>query len=311
MARPVAFDRVLCPTDFSGCSSAAADYAGAVANASGGHLRLLHVIAPFPITAPYLDVPAESRLWETAQAQGREALASEAARVRRAGLTVDVEHRTGPPVQEILRAAAEWPADVLVIGTHGRGGFERLVLGSVAEKVLRMAPCAVLAVPPAAAEPGRTATVRIAHVLCAHDGSAGSAAGVAYAVSLADRAGARLTLVSVVEQIPDGLVLAGMDAEAVRKDRERHAREVLDAAIGADVRVRRDVHDRIVFGHPAQQILQAAAQERPDVLVMGIQGRGAFDLMMFGSTTNHVVRNAECPVLTVRPAAVAGDDRPR
>jgi nucleotide-binding universal stress UspA family protein len=301
MAKPVAFDRVLCPTDFSDCSSTAVERAAALASAYGGQLRLLHVITPFPITAPYLDVPGESRLWEAAQVQGREALAAEAARVRRPGLTVDVEQRTGPPVQEILRAAAEWPADVLVIGTHGRGGFERFVLGSVAEKVLRKAGCAVLAVPPVAA--AGTGLARIAHVLCAHDGSAGSAAGVAYAVSLADRAAARLTLVSVVEQLPDGIGFTGLDAEAFRRDRERHARQVLDSSIAADVRVRRDVRDRIVFGHPAQQILEVAAQERPDVLVMGIQGRGAFDLMMFGSTTNHVVRNAECPVLTVRPPA--------
>ena len=73
--------------------------------------------------------------------------------------------------------------------------------------------------------------------------------------------------------------------------------------VDAGVRVRCNVHERLVYGHPAQQILEVAAQETPDLLVMGVQGRGALDLLMFGSTANHVVRHAACPVLTVRPAA--------
>ena len=301
MARPIVFDRVLCPTDFSEFSSVAVEYAGALAAAYGGQLRVLHVITPFPVTAPFLDVPGESRLWEGAQTQGREALAAEADRVRRPGLTVQVEQRHGSPVQEILRAAAEWAADVIVVGTHGRGGFERLMLGSVVEKVLRKAPCPVLAVPPAAARIGPPAAAHVAHVLCAHDGSVASAAGVAGAVSLAERTAARLTLMSVVEAMPNGYSMTGPAAEAFRAERDQHAREALDSAIAADVRARLDVHDRIVFGHPALQILEVAAQERPDVLVMGIQGRGALDRLMFGSTTHHVVRNAGCPVLVAHP----------
>ncbi len=61
--------------------------------------------------------------------------------------------------------------------------------------------------------------------------------------------------------------------------------------------------DRLVYGHPGQQVLEVAAQENPDLIVMGVQGRGAIDLLMFGSTANYVVRQAHCPVLTVRPPA--------
>ena len=100
-------------------------------------------------------------------------------------------------------------------------------------------------------------------------------------------------------------VIIGKCAE-VGKPREprgrlTHAREALDTAVAADVRVRCNVHDRLVYGHPAQQILEVAAQEAPDLLVMGVQGRGALDLLMFGSTANYVLRHASCPVLTVRP----------
>jgi nucleotide-binding universal stress UspA family protein len=297
-----AFARVLCPTDFSEFATAALSYAAALAASYGSEIRLLHVLTPFPIVAPFGDVPGNVQLYESQRVQGQQALDAEAARVRRPGLAVDVELREGSAVHETLEAARDWGADLIVIGTHGRGGMERVVLGSVAEKVLRKAPCAVLAVPHAALAHAH-ATERISHVLCAHDGSAASRNGVAYAVSLAERTGAKLTLVSVVEALPYGGDFTGPDFAAFRAARDEHAREVLDTAVAPDVRVRCNVHDRLVYGHPAQQILEVAAQETPDLLVMGVQGRGALDLLMFGSTANHVVRHAACPVLTVRPPA--------
>lgn len=303
--RPVTLTRVLCPTDFSEFSAAALDYGAALAASYGSSLRLMHVIAPFPITGPYLDLPGGGPLYEAAADEARALLAAEAERVRRPGVTVDTELREGNAVPEILAVAQAWPADLLVMGTHGRGGFERLVLGSVAEKVLRKATCAVLAVPHDAVATAQQRGARIGHVLCAHDGSDASALGVAYAVSLAERTGARLTLLSVVESLPQGDTFAGAEYATFRAAREQHAREALDTAVPADVRVACNVHDRLVFGHPAEQILEVAAQEHPDLLVMGVQGRGALDLLMFGSTTNHVVRHAGCPVLTVRQAPAA------
>lgn len=300
MTRPATFDRVLCATDFSSFSTAALDRAVTLAAAYGATVRLLHVLTPFPITAPFLDVPGEPHLYETAAAQCRRSLAAKAARVQRPGLTVEVAQRDGPAVQEIVAAAAEWPADLLVIGTHGRGGFERLVLGSVAERVLRKAPCAVLAVPHGSAD-GDTADGALGHVLCAHDGSEASRAGVAYAQALAERTGARLTLVSVVEALPYGGDFVAPEFAAFRAARDQHARHALDTALSAGDRVRLDVHDRIVYGHPGQQIVEVAAQERPDLVVMGVQGRGALDLLMFGSTTHYVLRHVSTPVLTVRP----------
>lgn len=296
------FARVLCPTDFSEFSEAAVDYAAALAASYGSRLRLVHVLTPFPIVAPVADAPIDPRVWETQESLGREGLAAEVRRIRRPGVEVDTELRRGSPVHEILTAADEWPADLLVLGTHGRGGFERLVLGSVAEKILRKAPCAVLAVPHDAVAAVRGGATQVQHVLCSHDGSAASSDGVRYAVALAERTGARLTLVSVVESLPYGGDFTGAEFAGFRAARDKHAREALDSAVPADVRVRCNVHDRLVYGHPAQQILEVAAQERPDLIVMGVQGRGALDLAMFGSTTNHVVRHAPCPVLTVRPS---------
>lgn len=298
-----AFTRILCPTDFSECSGAAVTYAAALAASYGARLRLLYVLSPFPLVAPAADLPIDSRVWLSLETQGREDLDAEARRIRRPGVDIETEMRQGDAVTEILHAADEWQADLVVLGTHGRGGFERLVLGSVAEKVLRKAACAVTTVPVVAAAAVADGVARIAHVLCAHDGSAASAAGVDYAVTLATRTGATLTMAAVVEALPDGHEFSGDEYARYRAGREAHAREALDRAVPAEVRVRCNVHDRIVYGHPAQQILEVAAQERPDLLVMGVRGRGVVDLAVFGSTTNLVVRHAPCPVLTVRPPA--------
>ena len=302
-ATTTAFTRVLCPTDFSDHSKAAVSYAAALAASYGARLHLLHVLTPFPVVAPVADLPIDSRVWASVDTQAREDLDAEARRIRHPGVEIETTVRQGDAVAETLRVAGQWHADLIVLGTHGRGGFERLVLGSVAEKVLRRAPCAVTTVPVEAAAGVADGVARLTHVLCAHDGSDASTAGVQFAITLARRTGARLTMVSVVEALPDGHEFSGEQYAAYRAGRDAHAREALDRAVPADVRVQCNVHDRIVYGHPAQQILEVAKQERPDLLVMGVRGRGPFDLAVFGSTTNLVVRHAPCPVLTVRPPA--------
>ena len=298
--RVVTVDRILCPTDFSDFSAAAVSYAAAMASDYGATVRLLHVSTPFPVVVPFADVPGDPRLFEVQSEQAEQGLAAEAARVRKSGVTVDTERREGNAVREVLNAAQDFKADVIVLGTHGRGGFERLVLGSVTEKILRKASCAVLTIPHASVGLDH-GILRWRHILCAHDGSAASQAGVNFAASLAERSEARLTLLSVVESIPYGGDFTSPDFSAFRKARERHAKEALDAALTADARVRCHVSERVVYGKPSQQILEVAEQDTPDLIVMGVQGRGALDLLMFGSTTNHVVRHAACPVLTVRP----------
>jgi nucleotide-binding universal stress UspA family protein len=298
----VTIGRILCPTDFSEFSTAAVTYAAALAATYGATLKLVHVATPFPIVAPYSNLPGNTRLYDVHRDQAAEGLAAAAPRLLSEGVSVDTELREGHVVREILAAADGFGADLLVLGTHGRGGFERLVLGSVTEKVLRQATCAVLTVPLAAAERA-TSPVRWARILCAHDGSAASQAGVSYAVSLAERTHARLTLLSVVEALPYGGDFTGPAFAAFHADRERHAIEALDSALTRGTRARLRVDDRVVYGKPSQQILEVAAQEPPDVIVLGVQGRGALDQWMFGSTANHVVRHAEQPVLTVRSPA--------
>lgn len=141
------FYRIVVPTDFSRCSEEAWDVARRLAAGLGSELVLIHV---FVEGALWSEGPFNMDRVREVFAHGR-ALATQrleewAAPARAAGSTVRAVVRDGNPYQEILSLAADERADLIVIGTHGRGGFNRALLGSVADRVVRLAPCPVLTV---------------------------------------------------------------------------------------------------------------------------------------------------------------------
>jgi nucleotide-binding universal stress UspA family protein len=132
---------ILHPTDFSEPSKAAWQMACALARVYGARLVALHVV--FPMTVAYGEViPTEAV--EQQVASGRQAL--EELQPTEPNLTVERRLETGDPVEVILRVAQELPADLIVLGSHGRTGLARLLMGSVAELVARKASCPVLIV---------------------------------------------------------------------------------------------------------------------------------------------------------------------
>ncbi len=140
--------RVLCPIDFSETSRRAFDYAVAIARRHGSTVTVLHVFTPTPVA---MYAPAPAALTATIMTpEGRDqVLASmKAFAATDADVRVEFAMTEGPAAGEILANAAAQPTDIIVMGTHGRAGFEHLMLGSVAETVLRTAPCPVLTVPP-------------------------------------------------------------------------------------------------------------------------------------------------------------------
>jgi nucleotide-binding universal stress UspA family protein len=144
---------ILVPTDFSPAAAAAWRYAQTLAEKFGSRLCLLHVVAPPPYAADPLGTKAFMlRLADfsgTMEKDAEKALNAIVARLDRSGLNVSVETAIGSPAAEILRVAAKKKADLIVIGTHGRGAFSRALLGSVADKVLHSTTIPVLAVPAA------------------------------------------------------------------------------------------------------------------------------------------------------------------
>jgi nucleotide-binding universal stress UspA family protein len=295
---------ILCPVDASEPSAQACLQAIGIARWSGAQITVLHVTEPV-----YSEVP---ELWSTAAGQpcedGGQAMRAwmrqQFAPALQAGVRVDQAVTTGTPAREILAYAAKAPADLIVMGTHGTSGFEHLVLGSVAENVLRRARCPVLTVPPDSAATGR---LPFGHVLCAMDFSDWSLAALEFAMTAALGSGAALTLVHVLEwpwpeppppvfdELPraEALALAGY-----RRRRECEALARLEALRPDGLAPR--FHARVSHGRPYVEILRIAAEQPADLIVLGVHGRGFMDMALFGSTTNQVVRHATCPVLTLR-----------
>jgi nucleotide-binding universal stress UspA family protein len=139
--------KILLATDFSDGSAAAERTAVALARKLGATVTAFHVLEPPAYSAPNLTfyVPAPEMLRE-AQRATQETLRKTEERIRAEGVTVDSQFIEGVPASEIVRAADEGNYDLVVIGTHGRTGLQRLVLGSVAERVVRLCPRAVLTV---------------------------------------------------------------------------------------------------------------------------------------------------------------------
>jgi nucleotide-binding universal stress UspA family protein len=302
----IRIDRILCPVDFSDPSRHALDHAVALARWYVSTITLLHVRAitagvdtgPGTLLLPALEISPSER--EALTASLRTFAEQEA------GSSVPMEYEViqGATSAEILERSRTLRADLLVMGTHGRSGFERVLLGSVAEAVLRRATCPVLTVPSRLPDAVPAAPVVFRQIVCATDFSECSLDAVALALSLAQEADARLTLLHVVEPPPklppDASEYTGQALSAVLADTEAQRLTRLHDLVPAEVATYCSVEPVVVAGTAPLEILRVAAERAADVIVVGVAGRGAAGRLLFGSTAQHLVRHASCPVLTLR-----------
>jgi len=292
--------KILCPTDFSEFSRHALDLSLALAKWYQAEVTVVHVLPR--IAADYTYLPEPVAVTPMARERALEELNRFVRESRRSGITTQVALEEGDAVRMILDLAGRLPADLLVLGTHGRGGFERFVLGSVTEKVLRKAPCPVLTLPRAAEGAVAEEPALFKKILCPVDFSPSSLKSLEFAFSLAEEADAHLTLLHVLEFVPDVDPREGV-AKVVHEYRARllsEARERLRGAVPDQVRQWCEPEELVVVGRPASEILRVAEAQGTELIVMGVLGRSAVDLAVFGSTTQQIVRAARCPVLTIR-----------
>lgn len=294
-----AIANILCPTDFSEGARRALSHAVALASPTGAHLTVAHAWGSAPPASLFGDAGAAAVLHPERRDEEVERLNASVAAFRAQGAKISTVALEGAPVPVLLSFIEEEGIDLLVLGTHGRSGFERLVLGSVTEKLLRKAPCPVLTIP--ANVEGGEPRPRFSRVLCAVDHVAPHDATIATALWLARQHHGQVTLLHVVEPLLPAPGLGGdFDSTAYT---DRVAEDWLSALRGCvdpETRVACQVTERVVVGKPSRTIVDSAAQLGADVVVMGVHGRGALDLLLLGSTTHAVVRHARCPVLTVR-----------
>jgi len=291
--------RILYPTDFSDSSRRAFQYALAVAAWYQAALTALHVVPETIAAGRGLACPGSPMLIDgVAPPAARHDLVSVVAPAQKLGLHADTALREGSPAVEIVAMAGQLPADLVVMGTHGRAGLPRWVLGSVAETILRRVRCPVLTVP--AHAPEHPGPLFFKTILCATDFSPASSAALRFAVSLAVEAEARLTLAHVL----DPEKLRGLDdhrdRDGRRLDFERTAGSMLRRQLEKHSSDGFSCEPAVAWGTPASEILKLASVRNAGLIVMGVHGRSLLDLMAFGSVTHDVVRAAACPVLTVR-----------
>jgi len=301
--------RILCPIDFSDHSRHALDHAVAIARWYESTITLLHVCAAIPVAAyaPGTPVLPSAVLTEADRDELRASMKRFAVDEGAGALPVEMEVIEGNTVAEILLAAERLKSDLLVMGTHGRSGFERLVLGSATEKVLRKAACPVLSVPRGATDAVSAVPVVFTDILCAVDFSDCSMHALKYATSMAQESDARLTVLHVVEPMPEWPPRAAGEVEVWSErfndyiaEVEEDRRTRLAAAVPGSARAYCTVETEMATGTPYREILRVAEKRSSDLIVIGIHGRNPVDILFFGSTAQHVVRQAACPVLTLR-----------
>jgi len=299
----IEIERILCPVDFSEFSARALERAVRLGNWFDARVEVLHVI-PFVMPAgaglPYFPAPV------TATTAQREQAGKDLDRFVEPflgeGVPIETRVLEGDPWRLIRDEAEAIPADLLVMGTHGRSGFEHLLLGSVTEKVLRRAPCPVLTVGNVPPHPRKGPLFR--RILCAADLTAASERTLDMALSLAGENDARITLLHVVESVPGEtgarLYLAVPEIGPLRRELKDQARARLRQAVPDAARDFCEVNERVEAGTAWREILDAAEEMDADLIVMGAHAHGPIGRVFFGSTSSHVVRQAPCPVLVVR-----------
>ena len=292
----IAVERILCPVDFSECSARAYDYALSLARHYRSKLFLQHVHDfNLPSYAYYVDAKYILDLFERVRHDAQLQLQEFAKRPSGYGAEPERVFCEGAPAKSILAYAQAQRTNLIVIGSHGLRGTDRVTVGSVAQKVLRKAPCSVLVVRRPEhdfAVPGRAEDpIQISKLLVCTDFSAFSATALEHAISIAAEYKAELTLLYVWEDVP-----RTADWQSVVKPLLAQ----LDGLITPQMRRRCTIKPFVRIGKAYQQIIQHAREVKADAVIMGVRGRNALDLAIFGSTTHRVIQLGPCPVLAVQ-----------
>jgi len=290
----IALKNILFATDFSSCSNSALPYALSLVRCYAATLYAAHVM---PTKAELVLLSPET--WPT--------LADEEDKWARASFKQlesqlrEIPHEVLMPIGKIAPALTALiesrKIDLLVLGTHGRAGLGKLLIGSVAEEVFRRASCPVMTVGPHASSKVQN-EIHFQHILFATDFSPDSLAALPYAVSLAKEDQAKLTFLHVVEQPAAGIV----DLDAVTSALMLRLHKLIPAAAESWCHAECLLEFGRQFASPARRILEIVRAQVADLIVLGVRPvHGSLGLTThLSSTTAQILTQAACPVLTVR-----------
>jgi len=290
----ISLRNILYLTDFSEPSEAAMPFAISIAREYGAKIYAYHVLLPAVLT--YLTTP---EMMETALASQEEAARENMRRVE--SQLVGLPHESG-----IERAAEIWSSleetiknqaiDLIVLGTHGRTGTQKLLMGSVAEEVFRRSRVPVLTIGPAQHGSAHKAA-KFRRVLYATDFTPESLAAAPYALSIAQENNASLMLLHVMKE------LEGQPTGRAAQDSKSNALYQLHEIVPASAELWCRPEAIVQYGNSAEQILKTAKEREADLIVLGVRDpRGLMGAAthLERTTAHKVVVHATCPVLTVR-----------
>jgi len=291
----IQFKKILCPVDFFKASSRAFDYALRVAGNYDARVHVLHVVAPV-ISSVYGAPFGMEDLTTGLEREATKLLKKYKDRAAKANIPLSTEVRLGDIDLGILHSVAAQKADLVVMGTHGRRGFERFVLGSVTERMIRYCPVPLLTISESGKPVSRAPKIR--RILVTTDFSQGTAEAVAHALSIGERNRAKVTLLHVLHNDA---------AEAAGKYRDQLIRGIelqLQKFIPERAFDRCEINTRIEDGSPSTVIPNIVKSGSYDLLVMNIHGKRLIDRALVGSTAERTLRETAgiCPVLLIPPA---------
>jgi nucleotide-binding universal stress UspA family protein len=286
----IALKNILFATDFSPCSNAALPYAMAIAHQYGARLYGVHVLP----SDDYLFVAPEAWPAHVEQDQQLQEEAVERLEEQLRGVPHQALSGTGNVWDVLSRLVGEHHIDLIVVGSHGRTGTRKLLMGSVAEKIFRLASCPVLTVGPNVVDQNKR-VAEFNQILLATDFGEESLAAASYAVSVAHEHQARLSLLHVLQR-----PLPGVEPSDATSELAFHQLEEL-VPLGTGLCSHPDYF--VQFGDPAERILRFASAHDIDLIVMGLHPKHkAITAVthLAHTTAQNIVAHANCPVLTVR-----------
>jgi nucleotide-binding universal stress UspA family protein len=293
--------KILLATDGSEDAQLAATTAWKLAAVTNSELHVLHV-GPTTLIPYYPSIP-EGTEPARAKREAEKVLNEQVKRLDSAGGSVAQSHlRMGGAAEEIVALGEELEAGLIVVGSRGRGGLRRALMGSVSDAVVRYAHCPVLVV--RGGEDGEP-IVSSKKILLATDGSEEAELASEAAVELAGAIGSELHVITVGGTYRPGAgvtVVAPSLLEATLRELERAARELLDEQVKKIKESGGTISEAHVEmgGAPDQQIVALGEEIGAGLIVMGSRGLGGMRRTLLGSVSDSVVRHAHCPVLVVR-----------
>jgi nucleotide-binding universal stress UspA family protein len=294
--------KVLLAIDNSQASKYVVEEAAARPWPAGTVFSIVNVVDPQPFAKLPLAI-------EDAKRKGQELVKAAAETLSRSSHKADYESFVGFPKSGLSEYAKEWGADFVMAGAHGQGALKRFLLGSVAQGILRTAPCSVEIVRPSSH--GAPASSHPLKILLATDGSEFSAAAANSIVSRPWPKGSQVKIVSAVEVIVPDNQVAGYPLSAaypvslleeLMESARTHAKEAVEHARGLLDAAKWNVAEgeATPMGDPRIVVLDEAKKWAADLIVMGSHGRRGFDRFLLGSVSEGVAIHAHCSVEVIR-----------